>query len=341
MSSSVRVLTLFALAVALPWAAAADTPYELTAPLGLDADDVQVPEDNPLTVEKVELGKLLYFEPRLSVDDTVSCSSCHSPQFGFSDGLPTSAGVRGQRGGRNAPVTINRAVSLFSNAQFWDGRAGSLEEQALGPIQNPIEMGFTLEGAVAKLNKIAGYRTRFQAVFGTDVTADGIAKAIASFERTLLSAGSPLDRYQAGDTAALSASGARGWEIFRSKGKCGSCHAGANFTDELYHNIGVGMDAKEPDAGRYAVTKQEKDRGAFKTPTLRDAALSAPYMHDGSQATLEDVIAFYNSGGVANPTLDKEMHALNLTDQEQQDLVALLEAMTGEPIVVHVPALPQ
>ena len=330
--------TLAAVLLALPRSSWAQGSYQLDVPLGLDADQVDIPKDNPLTAAKVELGKLLFFDPRLSVDDTVACASCHSPQFGFSNGLATAIGVKGQRGGRSAPVAINRA---FSTLQFWDGRAASLEEQALGPIQASIEMGHDLKAVVAKLKGIPGYRKRFDNAFGTDVTSEGIAKAIASFERTLLSGDSPFDRYEAGTTSALSPAGRRGLEIFRTKANCTSCHVGVNFSNEKFHNIGVGMEKPNPDMGRFAVTKEDADRGAFKTPTLRDVALSAPYMHDGSLKTLEAVIDFYDLGGTKNPWLDQEIRPLSLTAQEKQDLQAFLKALTGAPIVVHVPPLPE
>ncbi len=330
--------TLAAVLLALPRSSWAQGSYQLDVALGLDADQVDIPKDNPLTAAKVELGKLLFFDPRLSVDDTVACASCHSPQFGFSNGLATAIGVKGQRGGRSAPVAINRA---FSTLQFWDGRAASLEEQALGPIQASIEMGHDLKAVVAKLKGIPGYRKRFDNAFGTDVTSEGIAKAIASFERTLLSGDSPFDRYEAGTKSALLPAGRRGLEIFRTKANCTSCHVGVNFSDEGFHNIGVGMEKPNPDLGRFAVTKEDADRGAFKTPTLRDVALSAPYMHDGSLKTLEAVIDYYDRGGTKNPWLDQEIRPLSLTAQEKQDLLAFLKALTGAPIVVHVPPLPE
>ncbi len=301
------------LLVSVPVSLWAQGSYKLNVPLGLDADQMEIPKNNPLTAMKVELGKILFFDPRLSVDDTVACASCHSPQFGFSDGLATAIGVRGQRGGRSSPVAINRA---FSTHQMWDGSAASVEEQALGPIQNPIEMGHTLKAVVAKLKGIRGYPELFRKAFGTNVTSEGIAKAIASFERTLLSGNSPFDRFVAGDKSALSPAARRGLGIFKTKGNCTSCHAGFNFTDEDFRNIGVGMDKPKPDLGRFAVTKNGSARGAFKTPTLRDAALSAPYMHDGSLKTLEEVIDYYNRGGTRNHWLDEKMKPLQLTDQE-------------------------
>ena len=305
-------------------------------PKGLDLD-LKVPKDNPLTKEKVDLGRQLYFDTRLSADDTVSCASCHNPTLGFGDGHSTSTGIKGQMGDRNAPTVIN---TTYNDLQFWDGRAGSLEEQALGPIQNPIEMGFTLEGVVKRLNEIEGYKKQFQAVFNTDVTADGIGKAIASFERTVLSGGSKWDDFNYGNKDALSDIEKEGMELFNGKALCSSCHLGFNLTDNAFHNIGVGMNKKEPDLGRYNVTKTELDKGAFKTPTLRDIEKTAPYMHDGSVKTLEDVVEFYNKGGEPNKWLDKKLKPLNLTKKEKVSIVAFLKSLNGIPILVDPPDLP-
>lgn len=301
--------------------------FELKLTQGLDAEAQYIPENNPLTADKVELGRKLYFDKRLSADNSVSCATCHNPEFGFTDGSAVSTGINGQKGGRSAPTVVNR---LFSKEQFWDGRAEDLEDQALGPIQNPIEMGNTLEAVVKKLNAIEGYRKDFQEVFGTEVTADGIAKAIASFERTVISGNSPYDRFKAGDEKALSESARRGLDLFEGKANCVTCHVGFNFTDEGYRNIGVGMDKENPDLGRFEVTKEESDRGAFKTPTLREIASTAPYMHDGSEKTLLDVINFYDKGGLPNPYLSTDIKPLNLTDEEKADLVAFMESLTGE-----------
>lgn len=306
----------------------AEEPYKLKMPLGLQEQAAYIPEDNPPTPAKIALGKMLYFDKRLSADGTVACASCHAPRFGFTDGQPVSTGIRGQKGGRSAPTVINR---LFSKEQFWDGRAADLEDQALGPIQNPIEMGNTLENVVATLKKVPSYVKPFEQAFGDpDITSKRIAQAIASFERTVLSGNSPFDRYEAGDKGALSASARRGLALFRGKARCQVCHAGFNFTDEGYHNIGVGMDKPKPDLGRNDLTKNEEDKGAFKTPTLRHIHATAPYMHDGSIKTLRQVVAFYNKGGTPNPTLSEEIKPLNLTDQEKADLVAFLHALTGK-----------
>jgi cytochrome c peroxidase len=306
--------------------------------LGLQEEAAYIPPDNPLTAEKIELGRQLYFDGRLSADGTVSCATCHAPDKGFSDNRPTSIGIKGQVGGRNAPVAINR---LFSQEQFWDGRAASLEDQALGPIQNPIEMGNTLKKMVATLNGIEWYRKLFRRVFGTDVTAAGVAKAIAAFERSLVCGNSAFDRYEDGDDAALSEREQRGLDLFREKANCVRCHTGFAFTDERYHNIGVGMDKPKPDLGRYKITKKVSDKGAFKTPTLRNIAASAPYLHDGSARTLEDVIEFYDKGGVKNPHLSNEIKPLKLTSKEKTDLVEFLKSLSCPDLQVAAPALPK
>lgn len=276
------------------------------------------PKDNPPTPEKIALGKQLYFDPRLSADDTISCASCHDPKKGWSNGEQFATGVGGKKGGRNAPTVIN---SAYYKLQFWDGRAKSLEEQALGPIQNPIEMNLTLEKAVEKLNGIAGYKEQFQKVFGTDATADGIAKAIAAFERTVLSGDAPYDRFKAGDKSALSESAQKGMKLFFGKANCSACHIGPSFTDSGFHNIGYDSD----DPGRAAISKLAGDTGAMKTPTLRDIAKTAPYMHNGGLKTLEEVVAHYNKGGNGNPHQDEEIYPLKLTDAEMADLVTFLK----------------
>jgi cytochrome c peroxidase len=312
--------------------------FELKIPLGLDPQLQYIPENNPLTAEKIALGKMLYFDKRLSADNSVACATCHDPKFGFTDGKSVSTGINGQQGGRSAPTVINR---LFSDAQFWDGRAESLEAQALGPIQNPIEMGNTLEAVVKTLNAIKGYRAAFQRAFGTEVTKEGIAQAIASFERTVLSGNSPYDRFKAGDKTALSESAQRGLTLFESKRvNCIACHVGHNFTDENYRNTGIGMDKEKSDLGRFDISKNDEDRGAFKTPTLRDIARTAPYMHDGSLKTLREVIDFYDKGGIPNPHLSTDMKPLQLTEQEKTDLIAFLQSLTGEMAEITEPKLP-
>jgi len=296
------------------------------APLGLVP--VVWPRDNPYTPEKAALGRLLYFDPRLSADGTVSCATCHNPKYAFTDGAAVSTGIRGQKGNRSAPTVINRAYSL---AQFWDGRASTLEEQAKGPMANPIEMGSTHIGIVENLKKIKGYRTLFAAAFDTDdITIDRAAQAITTFERTIMSGNSPYDRYRAGQKAAMTSSQVRGHDVFLNKAKCDACHEGVNFTSNMYANLGIGADKPDPDVGRYAVTHDPKDWGAFKTPTLREIARTAPYMHDGSLKTLEEVVEHYDKGGTPNRNLDQRIKSLHLTDQNKKDLVAFLNALSGE-----------
>jgi cytochrome c peroxidase len=310
----------------------AEIPELSTLPVGLDQNYFIVPEDNPLTPEKVALGWQLYYDARLSADGSVSCASCHAPEAGFADPAPVSTGVGGLQGDRNSPTVINAA---FSASQFWDGRAATLEEQALGPIENPVEMANTLPQVLQTLEGIPGYRQQFAEVFGGDrITADMVAKAIASFERTVVSGDSAWDRWvETKDDSVISEAALRGEELFRGKAGCSQCHLGFNFSDahlDLYHNIGVGMAEEDFDEGRYGVTKVIPEHGAFKTPTLRNVVETAPYMHDGSLATLEEVIAYYNDGGEPNAYLDPKISKLELTEHEVADLVAFLEALTGE-----------
>lgn len=313
--------------IAIPASIASSQDYQLKIPRGLKT--MRIPGNNPLSAEKIELGKQLYFDPRLSVDDTISCASCHEPSKGWSNGERFATGFKGQKGGRSAPTIINSGYQYF---QFWDGRAKMLEGQALGPIENPIEMNMPLKDLIPKLNKIPGYREQFRKVYGTDVTSEGIAKAIASFERTVLSGDAPYDRFKAGDKTALSPAAQRGMKVFFNKANCSACHAGSNFTDGGFHNIGVGIKADKPDLGRFLETKLDCDRSSFKTPTLREIARTAPYMHDGSLKTLEDVVEFYSKGGNENPQLDEEIFSLKkLTVQDKADLIKFLkEGLSSE-----------
>jgi cytochrome c peroxidase len=300
---------------------------------------VPVPTDNPQIDPKVRLGAQLYFDTRLSSDNTVSCASCHSPEHGWADPNPTSEGVGHVRGARNAPTVLNAAYNRF---QFWDGRANSLEEQSLGPIQNPVEMGMTMPEAISRVEGIPGYVEQFKHIFNQKPTEQNIAWAIAAFERTVLSTNSPFDRYLQGDRKALSNMARLGLDVFQGKGHCLTCHSGPNFTDDRFHNLGVGYKkGKFADSGRYNVTKDPADMGAFKTPSLRSVALTAPYLHDGSEPTLESVVEFYDKGGIANPNLDPKMMPLNLTAGEKAALVKFLEALTGEPLKIVKPELPQ
>lgn len=335
-------------------------------PLGLSqgAGQIQGLAENPLTRAKIELGRQLYFDTRLSANSTVSCASCHDPSMGYTAHTQTGVGIDGQKGGRNSPVSFNR---ILSGKQFWDGRADSLEAQAVGPIANPIEMGFTHEGVVERLAGIPVYRRQFETIFG-EVTIDRVGQAIAAFERVIVTEPAPYDyheqllpftkmdeediaddeelaaRYAAAKAAAeahpISDSAKRGRDLFFGKANCTACHVGANLADEQYHNLGVGMAAETPDLGRFVVTKDEKDKGAFKTPTVRNVALTAPYMHDGSQATLEEVVAWYDKGGHPNPHLSDKIKPLNLTEQERADLVEFMKACTSDTPSVETGRLP-
>jgi cytochrome c peroxidase len=325
---------------ALPGESFTSGEYTTTLPLGLQAGAAYVPENNPISEAKIELGRKLYFDARLSKDGSVSCATCHDPDKGFSDARATSLGIGRQAGARNAPTVMNR---LFSQEQFWDGRAADLEAQALGPIENPIEMGHTLPDMVSNLKALSGYAPAFQAAFGSpEINPDRVGRAIATYERIVLAGNSPFDRYQAGEKTMLGESAVRGMALFNdaARGNCVTCHAGFNFTDESYHNLGVGMDKPNPDWGRFSVSKNEFDKGAFKTPTLRNVAQSGPYMHDGSEATLLDVVKFYDRGGNKNQWLSKEIKPLNLTDQDRADLVAFLESLTGDVRGTEKPTLP-
>jgi cytochrome c peroxidase len=311
-------------------------PITIKAPLGLPP--VPVPADNPLTEESIALGRRLYYDPQLSLDSTISCASCHGPQTGFSDARSVSIGVGGKTGTRHSPTVIN---SAYSGLQFWDGRAASLEEQAVGPMANPVEMAHSLDGVVKRVQADATYREPFKKAWGTDqITIDMVAKSIASFERTVIAGDSPFDRFYYGrDKNALSPAAQRGLKIFTDpkKANCQVCHTigqtYALFTDNKFHNLGVGADlnGKLTDVGRYAVTKNDADMGAFKTPSLRNLAHREPYMHDGTFPNLKESLNHYIGGGNMNDHLDKEMHALDfLTFDERDDLLAFLDSLNGK-----------
>ncbi|MGI9428290.1 MAG: cytochrome-c peroxidase [Bythopirellula sp.] len=354
-------------------------------PQGLDvgAAEIKGIDQNPLTRAKIELGRQLYFDTRLSSDNTISCASCHDPSFGYAKDTQFGVGVDGQEGGRNSPVAYNRILSAL---QFWDGRAESLEAQAVGPIANPIEMANTHEACVQSLQEIPGYAKQFEVVFDDGVNIDNVGKAIASFERAIVTNPAPWDYYQPVATFEkaygedleyikeeqaktepelddedqqlwadyqklkeplekhpISESAIRGGELFFSdKAGCTACHVGANFTDEKYHNLGVGMAAAEPDVGRFSETNDDKDRGAFKTPSVRNVSLTTPYMHDGSQKTLLEVVEWYAKGGHPNPHLSEKVKKLELTEQDKKDLVAFMaEGLLGEFPQVETGRLPQ
>ncbi len=314
-----------------------ETAAETNVTLGLPA--VPVPEDNAMTDEKIELGKMLYFDKRLSKDGTISCATCHDPTVAWTEHKATSTGIGGQVGGANSPTVINAA---YATEQFWDGRAKSLEEQALGPIENEIEMGHKLEDLIPELNEIAGYKERFQEVFGTDVTSDGIAKAIAAFERTVLSGNSPYDKSEDGEEDALTDAQEKGKKLFDDLG-CSSCHAPPIFSNYKYYNAGVGMDKDPPDAGRKNVTNEEGDLGKFRVPMLREVANTGPYFHDGSCDTLEKAVAMMAGGGIANENLSvllKGIGSKEVSAEDQANIVEFLKALSGEFPVIAPPELP-
>jgi cytochrome c peroxidase len=329
-----------------------------------------IPANNPLTKDKVALGKALYFDKRLSQDGTVSCATCHDPAMAFADANPLAVGLGGKTGVRNAPTVLN---AMFSDLQFWDGRAPSLEEQVKQPLVNPVEMGMSsFDAAVARVAASDDYRRKFSQVFGDEgITIDTIAKAIAAFERTQLSGNAPFDRFISGDTQAITAAQKRGWELFRGKAQCIACHTFAAsspfFTDFKFHNTGIATRDRHfghlatrageivarssnkqraldllahtdgfSELGRFLVTKQAKDIGAFKTPSLRDVELTAPYMHNAAEKTLLDVVKFYNRGGEKNSNLDRRIFALKLTDAEMSDIVEFLRALTSDDVLKQV-----
>lgn len=347
---------------------------ELPSNLAPGSSAIFIPEDNLLTRGKIELGRQLYFEPRLSKNAEVSCAACHHPASGWAKGTQFGVGVEGQTGNRNSPTSFNR---ILSREQFWDGRAATLEEQAVGPIANPIEMAFTHELAVQFVTENPIYRMEFEKTFGRAPNIDDIGRALAAFERAVVTGPAAYDaneelnkikgafaedledleafeeeepelfaRYKAAEEAAkarpMSASAIRGQKLFfGAAANCAACHVGVNFTDEKYHNLGVGMEVDEPDLGRFVVTEEEKDKGAFKTPSLRNIAQTGPYMHDGSQKTLREVVDWYVKGGHPNPYLSDKIHKFEASEQDREDLVAFMEALTGEFPAVEEERLPK
>ena len=347
----------------------ASANLEIKMPLGIPIDlwTYLVPNDNPVTAAKVELGRKLFFDVRLSADGKVSCASCHDPRRAFTDGRKVAEGIGGRLGTRNSPTLLN---AMFSSGQFWDGRADTLESQAKMPLTNMDEMGNrTLDDAVAKMTGVPEYVSGFRQVFGGPVTIDGFAKAVAAFERTLISGDSPFDRYLAGDLNAISETARNGMILFRTKARCGVCHVfnqnfaafatSPFFTDGNYRNTGVaanfgGFNAlarqamaatrdqsgkaiaamanheRAAELGRFVTTGNTLDIGAFRTPSLRNVDLTAPYFHDGSAATLADVVRFYVKGGNENPNRDWQLEPVALTELEQRELIEFLKALTSD-----------
>lgn len=299
--------------------------------------DIPVPADNPMKKEVLELGQSLFFDPRLSGNNEVSCSSCHDPNKGYGDGQPTFDKYTGGQGARNSSTVIN---SGYYETNFWDGRAASLEEQALGPIENPNEMNQPLNELILELSVIKGYESNFQAAFGEGVTEQNIAKALAAFQRQIVVKDTRYDRFLEGDTAALSQQELRGLDLFSGKAMCITCHNGVNLSDNNYYNIGLNSE----DQGRFAVTGESKDFGRIRTPGLYGISHTAPYMRDGSLATLEEVVDYYDRGGDSHPNksffMEKFMSPIGLTDQEKDDLLAFLKTLGGKPPVFTKPELP-
>jgi len=305
----------------LPAPASRDPITPNTAPRRLAA----APTSPATRSAEVALGRRLFEDPGLSRGGAVSCKSCHDPALGFSDGRPVSIGVDGRRGTRNSPSIL---LAATTPRLFWDGRAGSLEEQALGPIANPVEMDRPVAELVQALAADPSYGPAFRAVYPDGATATNLARAIAAFERTIRPGPSPHDRWLAGDAQALSPAALRGVRVFR-RNRCVACHKGPDFTDHAFHNVGWGSDHTSPDAGRFAVTHDPEDQGGFKTPTLRNVAQSAPYFHDGQAATLEAVVDYYDKGGNPNPNLDFRVQPMNLSAEDKADLLAFLRSLSG------------
>lgn len=288
---------------------------------------VVAPSDNPQTPEKIELGRKLFFDTSMSRDFKTSCATCHAPDKGFADGLPLAKGFGGQTLGRHTPTVLNAA---YNEPQFWDGRAHGLEEQAQGPIMAAGEMNMgTEELVIERLKSTPDYAKAFKDIFNAEPSLPLVGKAIAAYERTLVTPNSPFDRYMAGDKNAMTEPQKRGLLLYIGKASCSQCHSGPNFTDNKYYNLGVDSPGAVADSGRFKISKDEADRFAFKTPTVRNAELTAPFMHDGSVATLEELVEFYNKGGGASDTKSKLMRPLNLTKTEQSDLVEFIKALTG------------
>jgi cytochrome c peroxidase len=275
---------------------------------------------------EIQLGAALFADKRLSKDGSLSCATCHDPARGFTDGQAVAVGIHGAKGTRNTPTIYGVANQ---SKLFWDGRATSLEEQAMGPLTSPVEMAADPDEVIRRLAEDEGYLQRFKDVFGGPPTVERLTKALASFQRAVKLEPSPFDRWRNGETNAISEAAKRGYKTFSQEGKCSVCHRGTDLTDGEFHNLGVALDPQKPDLGRFAVTQFSAHRGAFKTPTLYNVALTAPYMHDGSLATLEEVVAFYDQGGGPDEGRSALMRKLNLTVQEKADLVEFLKSLNA------------
>jgi cytochrome c peroxidase len=304
----------------------------------LRPETAPAPADNAMTPERVALGRALFFDTRLSAKEALSCASCHNPAFGWSDGRATAVGNDMKILRRSSPTIVNAA---FNPLQMWDGRKTTLEDQALGPF-GPDEQNLPLDELERRVQSHPGYVHMFERAYPDEgITSTTIAKALASFERTVLSTESPFDRWRGGDEQAVSPAAKRGFELFNGKADCALCHQGFNFTDNGYHNIGLAPQSGVEDLGRYEQRKIAVLKGAFKTPTLRDVAVTAPYMHNGCYRTLEQVIDHYDRGGDDHSNLSENIRPLHLSVDEKQDLLAFLETLTGPPHTVAIPRLPE
>ncbi len=315
------------------------TPDLQPLPSGLAGyEAMTIPADNPMTPEKVALGRQLFFDERLSIDGSRSCYSCHVCEHGLTDGLPKAIGAGNKQLTRSSPTLWNIG---YHKQFYWDGRSNSLEAQALAAWKGGnMGVGEKTGDIAAKINALQDYKTQFQKVFQSDATPDNMMKAIAAYERTIIGGNTAWDRYRAGDKSALSQSAERGWNIFQSI-KCNNCHDGILFTDQQYHNVGIGMDQKEPDPGRGKVTNKPEDTGAFKTPTLRDIAKSAPYFHDGSAKTLEEAVDIMLAGGKPNQYLDKKnLEAHKVLPDQREALLDFLRSLSVD-CSLSKPTLPQ
>ena len=300
-------------------------------------DEVPFPEENMYTLEKEHLGKILFFDPRLSGSNFISCATCHNPGLGWGDGMAVGTGDGMKKLGRHTPTVLN---SAFGEIFMWDGRAEDLETQALGPIGADVEMNQSLDDLEKELAAIKGYRYLFTMAFPDDkdpIKKENIAKAIATYERTIISGIAPFDKWVAGEEDAISKEAQLGFKLFNTKAKCSTCHSGWNFTDDSFHDIGL----KSTDIGRGKIANIASLNHAFKTPGLRDIVQRAPYMHDGSLATLKDVVNHYNTGGIKRETLSSDMEPLNLSTKEVSALVAFMKTLTGDNEPTSIPVLPR
>jgi cytochrome c peroxidase len=299
--------------------------------------EVKTPDDNKLSEAKIALGKTLFFDKRLGKDGGMACEGCHFEDKGWADGLPLSKKADGTMNTRHTPSLLGVG---YNESWYWDGRADTLEKQVLAAWKG--QMGGDPDKAAAEIGKVEGYKKLFKDAFAKDdITGDDIVKALAAFVRSLRSGNSPFDKFQKGDKTAASEAAARGWELFRNKAGCAQCHAPPLYTDNQFHNVGVGYDKPEPDVGRSKVTNDDKDKGRFKTPTLRSITLHAPYFHDGSAKTLEEAVDYMLKGGRKNDNLDQALKPVELTPEERTDLLEFLKSLEGEKVPFEKPAIPE